>query len=120
MCPFNSSTIPVQLKMKTRKLGYWKNLFDISATDADISDEFNANSIIYEIDSNVPFDIDETTGKLSVKLLEGESLDYESDEKTYQILVYAKDKNGRGGQSLGKDKLLLLTVESPVLTRINN
>ena len=52
--------------------------------------------------------------------MEGESLDYESDEKTYQILVYAKDKNGRGGQSLGKDKLLLLTVESPVLTRITN
>ena len=78
-------------------------MLDTSATDADISDEFNANSIIFEIGNNVPFDIDETTGKLSVKLLEGEILDYDLGEKSYQIILYAKDKYGQGGQSLGKD-----------------
>ena len=37
--------------------------------------------------------------------MEGESLDYDNGEKSYQIILYAKDKNGQGGQSLGKDKL---------------
>ena len=43
-----------------------------------------------------------TTGQLSVKLLQDQELNYESDDKNYNILVYAKDKRGFGGQSSGK------------------
>ena len=47
------------------------------------------------------------TGKLSVKLLQDQELNYESDDKNYNILVYAKDEGGFGGLSSGKIKAAL-------------
>ena len=49
------------------------------------------------------------TGKLSVKLLQDQELDYESDDKNYNILVYAKDEGGFGGLSSGKINTSYLT-----------
>ena len=47
-------------------------------------------------------------GKLYVKLLQDQELNYESDDKNYNILVYAKDEGGFGGLSSGKLKVVLV------------
>ena len=90
---FENDTYLVEINENSPN-GYEINL-DISANDADISADFNTNSIRYEISNDVPFEIDPITGKLSVKLLEGQSLDYESDTKSYKIYIYAKNKNSQ-------------------------
>ena len=90
---FENDTYSVEIDENSPN-GYEINL-DISANDADISADFNTNSIRYEISNDVPFEIDPITGKISVKLLEGQSLDYESDTKSYKIYIYAKNKNSQ-------------------------
>ncbi len=68
----------------------------VHATDKDATSLFN--TVYYELpSSDDPFRIDRTSGELFVYLPDGQELDYESDSKTYTVLVVAKD--GHKGQA---------------------
>lgn len=61
----------------------------VIATDGDVS--FDFNQVEYELNGGFPFGINKTSGEIFVKLVQGQTLDFDSDTKKYTFIVNAKD-----------------------------